>query len=118
LSPQLTAALPGLLTFGGLVGISTGAIVHLLSTRATHRPANLRVFLIDCVLGAVAFLSGVAAVLFIPTPAHTQTRKVGEVVIRETTRRFQHPYLVALALAILVPLAVEVLRARRSKPQV
>ena len=58
----------------------------------------------DGMLGAVGMVGGFASCALLSWPENTTTYKAGETVVTSTMNRFQHPYYVAFALALLFPL--------------
>jgi hypothetical protein len=92
-----------------VVGICIGASIALLVIVVTKRPAKI---LPDAILGAIGFVGGAVASAKAPWQMNTVTRKVGGAIVSTTVRHYQHPYRVALALAVLFPVLFEIYRLK------
>ena len=113
MNPETPNILPYLLE--AVVGAAIGAFVAIAFSFVTKRRIN---FVPDLLLGAAGYLGGVAAVVRIPWHENTIVYRVGNTVVRSTTRHYQYPYRVAFVLAVLLPVLFEVisLMIRRRKP--
>jgi hypothetical protein len=90
-----------------VVGAAIGAAIGVLAS-IIGKQANLgRAFLIDTLLGAVAFAGTRMVFAFGPIHGETITRHVGNAVISTTMKRYQYPNRVAFPLAVLLPLLYE-----------
>ncbi len=67
----------------------------------------------DTLLGALGFVVGFVTSAVVPWPKNTIVYYANGTQVTSTINRFQHPYLVALMLAILLPLANELYRSSR-----
>ena len=76
---------------------------------------ELRKAIADAALGAAGFIVGMVAVAFVPWSPHTVTYITANSVVTTTNYRYQHPYYVSIALAILLPLAREMYLLSRSR---
>jgi hypothetical protein len=94
---------------GMVIGGVSGCLVSL-ALRLGWRGA-----LWDAPLGAVGLVGGFVGSVLIPWPRNTITYKVGDTVVSSTMNSYQHPDIVALVLAILLPVLREVYRLRRSR---
>lgn len=94
---------------GASIGFMIGILVRIL------RKQPLAGVIVDGLLGAVGFVGGVIGSLLVPYQENTVTSRAGDMIIRTTTRRFQHPYQVAFVLAIFAPVFWEMLRYLRSR---
>ena len=100
---------------GLLVGAATGSVTSLFLTKNLRWGAVFK----DGLAGAVGFLAGIVAVALLPTQPHTVMYISNGNVETTTTFRYQHPYPVAFAAAVLLPLLRELFlfwRARRVRP--
>jgi hypothetical protein len=69
----------------------------------------------DASLGAVGFVGGFVGSVLMPWPRNTITYKLGDTVVSSTMNSYQHPYRVALVLAVLLPVLREFYRWQRSR---
>lgn len=93
----------------GVVGVCIGAVIGLLVMMVTKRSTLV---LLDAILGAVGFVGGAVATARLPYQMNTVTRRVGDAVVSTTVRHYQHPYRVALFLAVLLPILWELYRLK------
>ena len=93
----------------GVVGLAIGALIGLLVVLVTKRQGAI---LPDALLGIIGFVGGAVATARIPWQQNTVTRRVGDAIISTTSRHYQHPYRVALLLAVLLPVLFEVYRLK------
>jgi hypothetical protein len=94
---------------GMAIGVVSGCLGSLI-LRLGWRGA-----LWDAPLGAVGFVGGFVGSVLMPWPQNTITYKVGDTVVSSTMNSYQHPYSVALVLAVLLPVLREFYRLRRSR---
>lgn len=97
-----------------VVGMAIGAMIGLLVRILRRQPLNGGVIL-DGLLGAIGFVGGAIGSLLVPYKENTVTMKIGDTIVRETTRRYQHPYQVAFLAAIALPVIWELLRYLRAR---
>lgn len=106
-------ALPYLLqaVVGGAIGAFFAVLASFIGKRAMK-------FFPDILLGAGGYLGGVALTPYIPWHINTITYRIGDAVVRATSRHYQYPYRVAFVLAALLPLLYESIRLAmdRRKP--
>ena len=106
MNPQTSPdALPLLLE--AVVGGSIGALIAIIASRLGKRPIK---FFPDLLLGAAGFLGGVALTPYIPWHQNTIQYQIGGTVVRSTSRHFQYPYRIGIAIAVLLPLIYELIR--------
>ena len=106
MNPQTAPdSLPYLLeaVVGGAIGAFIAIAASLLGKRALK-------FSPDLLLGAAGYIAGVALTPHIPWHQNTIQYRVGDAVIRSTTRHIQYPYRVGFLAAVLVPAIYEVIR--------
>ncbi len=101
------------LALEAVVGAAIGSMIGILARIIRQQP--LAGVIVDGILGAVGFVGGVIGSMLVPYRENTVTSQAGGMIIRTTTRRFQHPYQVAFVLAIFAPLFWEMLRYFRSR---
>lgn len=89
------------------IGICAGALVGLIVSLIFRKRTLV---LADALLGALGFLGGAIGTNYVPWHRNTLTYRVGDAIVSTTKYRYQHPYRVALALAILLPAAFELVR--------
>src|SRR5690348_15033173 len=85
-----------------LLGCVVGIAAHLAVSFALKIPK--RIGWKDALLGACGMEGGFLLCAFVPWPENTVTYSAGETVITSTMNRFQHPYYLAFALAVCLPL--------------
>ncbi|HUA86744.1 MAG TPA: hypothetical protein VMB85_22965 [Bryobacteraceae bacterium] len=96
---------------GGAIGAFIAIAASLLGKRAIK-------FVPDLLLGVAGYLGGVALTPYLPWHLNTIEYRMGNAVIRSTSRHFQYPYRVGFAVAVLLPLIYELVRLffeRKSK---
>lgn len=86
----------------GILGCAVGIAERLALSFALKMPK--RIGWKDGFLGACGMVGGYLLCAFVPWPENTVTYKVGKTVVTSTMDRFQHPYYVAFALALSLPL--------------
>jgi hypothetical protein len=94
-----------------ILGCAVGALDGLLFSLAMKLPK--RGAWKDASLGACGMLSGFLICGFLPWPENTVMERLGDTVVSSTMNRFQHPYYVAFALALALPLVRGILRYNR-----
>lgn len=104
-----------LLIVYGLAGVAIGVAVGGIMSLVLKTKLRLRKVGADAALAAAGFIVGMVAVAFVPWRPHTVTYISADTVVTTTTYRYQHPYYVAVTLAILVPLASELYSFSRSR---
>ena len=104
-----------ILTAGAGIGLLVGLVSLRINFSLRKTIPGIRGLLVDIVLGAAGFSGGVIAAMLIPMPSRTTVHHLSGTVVRETTRRFQHPYIVGAVVAVLFTLVFEFVRSRRSK---
>src|SRR5262245_51954764 len=97
LSPAITLRIGG-----AFVGFFIGASSGRITAQLLKQKPGLRDVLIDGVIGAIAFTVAFEGVLRLPWK-HTVSREVGGMIITSTSRRIQHPDLIAYGAAVLLP---------------
>ncbi len=88
---------------GALVGVALSFSLRL-GTRGIWK---------DTLLGALGFVLGFVASALVPWPKNAIVYYVDGTQVTSTMNRFQHPYAVALTLALLLPLVHELYRSSR-----
>jgi hypothetical protein len=96
-----------------IVGLAIGSMIGILVRILRQQP--LTGVLIDGALGAIGFVGGAIGALMFPYKENTATFKVGEAIVRTTTKRYQHPYQVAFLLAVAIPALWEIFRYFRTR---
>jgi uncharacterized membrane protein YeaQ/YmgE (transglycosylase-associated protein family) len=97
-----------------LAGMAIGAITGWVVSRMTkgRRPGLVK----DALLGSFGYVGGIISCALMPWPVNTVVEQLsggGSVVT--TMSRYQHPQRVAVALAILFPLLLEVYKWKKHK---
>lgn len=90
-----------------VVGASIGALIAVLASLRGKRKMK---FFPDILLGAAGYLAGVALTPRIPWHQNTIQYRIGDTVIRSTSRHIQYPYRIGFALAVLLPVIYELIR--------
>ena len=100
---------PNLLPFllEAVVGASIGAFIAVLASLRGKRAMK---FFPDILLGAAGYLGGVLLTPRLPWHQNTIQYRIGDTVIRSTSRHFQYPYRIGFALAVLLPVIYELIR--------
>lgn len=93
---------------GGSIGAFIAVVASLFGKRAMK-------FFPGILLGAAGFIAGVYATPHIPWHQNTIQYRMGETVVRSTSRHYQYPYRIGLAIAILLPLIYELIRLLMEK---
>ena len=106
MNPGATPAIPPFL-LEAIVGAAIGAFLAVLASWWGKRATK---FFQDVLLGAAGYLAGVAITPRIPWHQNTITYRMGDAVIRTTSRHFQYPYRVGFLMAVLFPLVYETIR--------
>jgi hypothetical protein len=88
---------------GGAIGACIAIAASLLGKRAIKFFPNL-------LLGVAGYIGGVALTPHIPWHLNTIEYRMGNAVIRSTSRHFQYPYRIGFALAVLLPVIYELIR--------
>jgi hypothetical protein len=97
-----------------LAGMAIGAITGWVVSRMTkgRRPG----FVKNALLGSFGFLGGIISCARIPWPENTVVEQLpGGGSVATTMGRYQHPQRVAVALAILFPLLLELYKWNKHK---
>jgi hypothetical protein len=97
--------------FLAAVGCGVGTVESLALSSALKSPK--REAWKDAVLGACGMVGGFLLCAIVPWPQNTVTYKIGDTMVSSTMRSFQHPYYVAFALSVALPLMRGLLKARR-----
>jgi hypothetical protein len=95
---------------GAVAGALAGVVLCLALRIETHGVWK------DSLLGSLGFVLGFIACALMPWPKNTISYYVDGTRVSSTMNRFQHPYAVALTLAVLLPLVHELYRRLRLKP--
>ncbi len=108
---------PGAVVLGYIVIALLGAIVAVLSTvlisSALKRSVQGAGITKDALLGAMGSTITVFLCAAIPWPWNTETKILGSGVRVETSMsRFQHPYIAAIVVAIVLPVFHQLIRSR------
>ena len=90
------------------IGAGIGAVVGLIVSLITRR--GPRAIGWDALLGAVGVVAGLIGTGLIPWHQNTITYRIGNTVVRSTTRHYQYPYRIAFVVGALVPLIYELIR--------
>ena len=99
---------PRSILLGLVVGAAAGALVALIVDRMLGRgkPA----LLIDAILGAIGYVGGAIGIAMLPVMQHTTSTRVGDMIIRTTSRRYQDAYRLAFGVAALLAILYELYR--------
>ncbi len=109
---------PRSILLGLVVGAAIGALIALIVARMLGRgkPA----LLIDAILGAIGYVGGAIGIALLPAMHSTTTTRVGDMIIRTTSRRYQDAYRLAFGVAALLAILYELyhhLRRPRVSPE-
>ena len=88
---------------GGAIGAFIAIVASFFGKRAMKFAPGL-------LLGVAGYIGGVALTPYIPWHLNTIEYRMGNAVIRSTSRHFQYPYRIGFALAVLLPLMFELIR--------
>jgi len=109
---------PILIVFGYVVIAVPGSIIGVLSGMPASRIFRLRMQGItkDAFLGAIGSVAAVIACAVVPWPRNTTSEPLGAGLRVETTmNRFQHPYLLATLVAVMIPALHQFIRFRKAR---
>jgi hypothetical protein len=90
-----------------VVGGSVGALIAIVAAQFGKRAMK---FFPDILLGIAGYIGGIYATPHIPWHQNTITYRIGNTVVRSTTRHYQYPYRIAFVVGALVPLIYELIR--------
>jgi hypothetical protein len=96
-----------------VVGFSVGGVIGLFVSIVRKR--GLASAFLDALLGAIGFIGGANVMLFAPWRATSQTQSNGVMIVKSTVLRYPHPYRVAFAAAIILPMILELIRGARKR---
>jgi hypothetical protein len=100
----------GFALFGAVIGLFGGWLLSLVTKCGPQG------FLKNAGLGALGFLMGFLGCVLLPYPRNTINYQLeGGVVVTSTMNRYQHPYGVAIVMAVFLPLIHEVYRLRQTR---
>lgn len=99
-----------------VVGLSIGGVIGLFAAIARKRPGVSAWF--DAILGAIGFIGGSMAMAYMPWHHTTTSRNIGGMIVSTTTIHYPHPYRVALAAALILPVLLELVRSWRERKKV
>jgi len=112
-------ALVLILSVNVAVGMAIGIVAGRLTAAATGKKwSELFRFWGICRnagLGALAFVTVLVVLAFLPWPRNTITYELDETRVTSTMNRFQYPYRIACPFAVVVPAVYELYRSRRSR---
>jgi hypothetical protein len=94
------------------IGFAVGALSGITISRLLKLNIRFRNVVVDGILGSAGFSIGWFVVLSIPW-RNTITDYVDQTLVTSTTGHYQHPYLVAFAAAMLLPIMNELRRYRK-----
>jgi H+/Cl- antiporter ClcA len=93
---------------GGIIGILAGILFSLILKTGVQRVVN------DAFIGAIGSVVTVIGCSIVPWPRNTTSEPLAPGLKVETTmNRFQHPYIAAIIIAIMLPALHQWIRARR-----
>jgi uncharacterized membrane protein YeaQ/YmgE (transglycosylase-associated protein family) len=98
-----------------LAGIAIGAITGWVASRMTkgRRPGLAK----DALFGLFGYVGGIIGCALMPWPENTVVEQLpGGGSVATTMSRYQHPERVAVVLAILFPLLLELYKWKKRKP--
>jgi hypothetical protein len=98
-----------------LAGIAIGAVTGWVVSRMTkgRRPGLVK----DALLGSFGYVGGIISCALVPWPENTVVEQLpGGGSVATTMSRYQHPQRVAVVLAILFPLLLELYKWKKRKP--
>jgi hypothetical protein len=110
---------PIVVVLGYIVIAAVGGIIGTLAGVAfsTVLKIGLRGVTKDAFLGAIGSVASVIGCAIVPWPRNTVSQSLGPGLHLETTlNRFQHPYIAATVVAVILPVVHEVFRHRRKQP--
>jgi H+/Cl- antiporter ClcA len=110
---------PVVVVFGYIVIAAVGGIIGTLAGMAfsTVLKIGIRGAAKDAFLGAIGFVATVIGCAIIPWPRNTVSQSFGPGLHVETTlNRFQHSYIAATVVAVILPVVRGLLRCRRKQP--
>jgi hypothetical protein len=96
-----------------VVGLATGGVIGMFAAIARKRA--LKSAWLNALLGAIGFVGGAVGMALAPWRASTQTKNIGGMIVSTTVMRYPHPYRVAFALAIVLPMICELIRGARAR---
>ena len=97
-----------------LAGMAIGALSGWFVSLATK--CGLQGIIKDAFLGSFGFLVGLLGCESMPWPRNTVVEQVeGGGTVATTLNRYQHPYRVAVVVAVLLPLLHELYRLKRAR---
>jgi hypothetical protein len=99
------------LLFGIFLGLAIGAFTGIFASRMLRIPLRLSRILVDALLGAILFPLSYEIVWLIPW-RKTSTYRTGDAIVTTISTHYEHPGRIALVLAVLLPLAHELIRYR------
>jgi hypothetical protein len=97
----------------GVVGLATGGVIGMFV--AITRKRELKTAWLDGLLGAIGFIGGSIGMALAPWRATSETKNIGGMIVKSTVMRYPHPYRVAFALAILLPMLCELIWRTRGR---
>jgi hypothetical protein len=101
--------------FVAIVGMSAGAVTGLLASVLLKITIRTPAVVIDGFLGLLGSLFGFIGTLFVPWPEYTVSYENNGVIETTTMSGYQHPWRVALTVAIALPLVHQLFRRKRAK---
>ncbi len=96
-----------------VVGICVGGVIGIFVSIVRKR--GLISAWLDALLGAIGFVGGAVGMAFAPWRATSQTQNIGGMIVKSTVLRYPHPYRVAFAAAVILPMILELIRGARAR---
>jgi MFS family permease len=96
-----------------VVGLAAGGTIGLFAAIARKRA--LKSAWLDALLGAIGFVGGAVGMVFAPWKATAVTKNIGGMIVTSTVLRYPHPYRIAFAAAVALPMICELIRGARRK---
>jgi MFS family permease len=96
-----------------VVGLAVGGLIGMFA--AIVRKRALTSAWLNALLGVIGFVGGAVGMALAPWRATTVTKNIGGMIVTSTVLRYPHPYRIAFAAAIVLPMICELVRGARRK---
>jgi MFS family permease len=96
-----------------VVGLTVGGLIGMFAAIARKRALSSA--WLNAALGMIGFVGGAVGMALAPWRATVVTKNIGGMIVTSTVMRYPHPYRVAFAAAIVLPMICELIRGARRK---
>jgi MFS family permease len=96
-----------------VVGLAVGGLIGMFAAIARKRA--LTSAWLNALLGMIGFVGGAVGMALAPWRATTVTQNKGGMIVSTTSLRYPHPFQIAFAAAIVLPVICELIRGARRK---